>query len=54
MLVAAVLRPEHREDGELEIVRRAPEKLPDSGELPVRETERAMEWCSATALRRPV
>jgi hypothetical protein len=44
MLVAAVLRPEHREDRELEVVRRAPEQLPDPPELPVGETERAVEW----------
>src|SRR4029077_10667573 len=44
VLVPAVLRPEHREDRELEIVGVAPEQLPDSSELPVGETERAMEW----------
>jgi len=43
VLVAAVLRPEKREDGELEMVRVAPEKLPDSIRLPVGETEGAME-----------
>jgi hypothetical protein len=43
VLVAAVLRPEQREDGELEIVRRAPEQLPDTVELPVGKTERAVE-----------
>src|SRR5207248_2542496 len=39
VLVAAVLRPEQGEDGELEVVRRALEQLPDTVELPVGETE---------------
>ena len=43
MLVAAVLRPEEREDGELEVVRVAPEQRADSLVLPVREAECAME-----------
>ena len=43
VLVAAVLRPEQREDGELEVVRVAAEQLPDSVELPVGQTERPME-----------
>jgi hypothetical protein len=43
VLVAAVLRPEQREDGELEVVRRALEQLADTVELPVCETERAVE-----------
>jgi hypothetical protein len=43
VFVAAVLRPEHREDGELEVVRRPVEQLLDTGELPVRQTERSME-----------
>jgi hypothetical protein len=43
VLVAAVLRPEEREDRELEVVRVAAEKLPDSIRFPVGETERAME-----------
>ena len=43
VLVAAVLRPEQREDGELEVVRVALEQLPDAVELPVGETERPME-----------
>jgi hypothetical protein len=43
VLVPAVLRPEQREDRELEMVRLAPEQLPDSIELPVRETERPVE-----------
>ena len=44
MLVAAVLRPEQREDGELEVVRLALQQLLDTGVLPVREAELAVEW----------
>jgi hypothetical protein len=44
MLVAAVFRPEEREDGELEVVRRPPEQLADTVELTVREAETAVEW----------
>ena len=43
VLVAAVLRPEQREDGELEVVRLAPEQLADAVELPVGQPERAVE-----------
>ena len=43
VLVAAVLRPEEREDRELEVVRLALEQRDDSVELPVREAELAME-----------
>jgi hypothetical protein len=43
VLVAAVLRPEQREDGELEVVRLAAQELLDSVELPVGEPEGAME-----------
>ena len=43
MLVRAVLRPEQREDGELEVVRLAAQQLSDSVELPVGETEGAVE-----------
>jgi hypothetical protein len=43
VLVAAVLRPEQREYGELEVVRAAAEQLPDSVELPVGEPEGAVE-----------
>jgi hypothetical protein len=43
VLVAAVLRPEEREDGELEVVRIAAEELPDTVRLPVGETERAVQ-----------
>jgi hypothetical protein len=38
-----VLRPEQREDGQLEVVRLALEQLADAVELPVGETERAVE-----------
>jgi hypothetical protein len=43
VLVGAVLRPEEREDGELEMVRLAAEQLADSVELPIGEAEGAME-----------
>jgi hypothetical protein len=43
MLVAAVLRPEEREDGELEVVRLAAEQLLDTVELPVGQPEGTME-----------
>jgi hypothetical protein len=43
VLVAAVLRPEHGEDRELEVVRVAAEQLLDALELPVGQTEGAMQ-----------
>jgi hypothetical protein len=43
VLVAAVLGPENGEDRELEVVRAAAEQLADSVELPVGETECAVE-----------
>ena len=43
VLVPAVLGPEEREDRELEVVRVAPEQRADSLELPVGQTECAME-----------
>jgi hypothetical protein len=43
VLVGAVLRPEQREDRQLEVVRLAAEQIADSVELPVREAEGAME-----------
>jgi hypothetical protein len=43
VLVAAVLRPEEREDRELEMVRVSAEQLPDTLRLPVGETEGAVE-----------
>jgi hypothetical protein len=38
-----VLRPEQREDGELEVVRLPPEQVADTVELSVREAECAVE-----------
>ena len=43
MLVAAVLRPEEREDRELEVVRVTREQRADALVLPVGEAEGAME-----------
>jgi hypothetical protein len=43
MLVAAVLGPQEREDGELEVVRLPGQQVADTVELPVREAEQAME-----------
>jgi hypothetical protein len=43
VLVTAVLRPQEREDGELEVVRVALQQLPDSLELPVGQTEGPVE-----------
>ena len=43
MLVAAVLRPQHGKHRQLEVVRGAAEELADLCELPVGETERAVE-----------
>ena len=43
VLVAAVLRPEEREDRQLEVVRRSAEQLPDTVELSVGETERTVK-----------
>src|SRR5207253_9188177 len=43
VLVAAVLGPEQREDGELEMVRVSPQQLLDTVRLPVGETESAVE-----------
>ena len=43
VLVAAVLRPEEREDRQLEVVRLALEQLDDARELPVGQTEGAVD-----------
>jgi hypothetical protein len=43
MLVAAVLGPQEREDGELEIVRLPLEEVADPGKLAVRQPEGAMK-----------
>jgi len=40
VLVAAVLRPEEREDRQLEVIRLPLEQVDDTRELPVGETER--------------
>jgi hypothetical protein len=44
VLVAAVLRPEKREDGQLEMIRLTLEQLLDTRVLPVREAELTVEW----------
>jgi hypothetical protein len=43
VLVAAVLRPEQREDGQLEVVRLTAEQLADTVELAVGQPEGAVE-----------
>jgi len=43
VLVATVLRPQEREDGELEVVRWAPEQVADPAELTVGEAETTVE-----------
>jgi hypothetical protein len=43
MLVAAVLRPQQREDCELEVIRLPLEQFADTRELIVGETERPVE-----------
>ena len=43
MLVGAMLGPEEGEDSELEVVRLAPEQLADPLQLPIGESECAME-----------
>jgi hypothetical protein len=53
VLVAAVLRPQQREDGELEVVRLALEQFADTFELPVREAERAVERLFRDLRQRP-
>ena len=55
MLVAAVLGPQQREDGQLEVVRLAARQVTDTVELPVREAEQAMEGLFRDGTqRRPV
>jgi hypothetical protein len=39
-----VLRPEQRENGQLEVVRVAAEQALDTAELSVGQTESAVEW----------
>jgi hypothetical protein len=53
MLVGAMLRPEEREDAELEVVRLATEQDPDSFELLVREAERAVKRLFRDRAQRP-
>jgi hypothetical protein len=43
VLVAAVFRPEEGEDRQLEMVRVAPEQLPDTARLPVGQTKGAVK-----------
>jgi hypothetical protein len=43
MLVAAVLRPQQREDRELEVIRLPREQLADTGELTVGQAEGPVE-----------
>jgi hypothetical protein len=43
VLVGAMLRPEQREDGELEVVRLPAEQLADTFELPVGQPEGAVQ-----------
>ena len=54
MLVAAMLRPEQREDGELEVVRVTAEQLPDTVRLPVRETKSAVNGLMGGQLRQVI
>jgi hypothetical protein len=53
VLVGAVLRPEQREDGELEVVRLAFEQLADAVQLIVRQAERAVERLSGDRRQMP-
>ena len=54
MLVAAVLRREQREDGELEVVRLPPEQIADALELIVRKPERAMQGLFSNLRQKPI
>ena len=51
MLVAAVLRPQQREDGELEVVRVTAEQPADPVELPVGQPQSTMEQLFRRDLR---
>jgi len=53
VLVAAVLGPEQREDGELEVVRLPLEQLTDSAVLAVGKAESAMERLFGDPRQRP-
>jgi hypothetical protein len=54
VLVAAVLRPEQREDTNLELVRVAAEQLPDAVRFPVRQTKGAVEGLMGGQLRQVI
>ena len=51
VLVAAVLRPEEREDRQLELVGVSPEQSADPVELPVGQPQSAVEWLFRSDLR---
>ena len=53
MLVTAVLRPEQREDRELEVIRLPREQLTDSVVLGVGKTERLMQRLFGNPRQRP-
>jgi hypothetical protein len=53
MLVAAVLGPEQREDGELEVVRLAREQLADPRVLGIGQAERPVEPLFGDPRQRP-
>jgi hypothetical protein len=50
MLVAAVFRPEEREDRQLEVVRLALEQLDDALQLSVGQSQLSMDWCAVERL----
>jgi hypothetical protein len=54
VLVAAVLGPEEREDGELEVVRVAAEQVSDAVRFPVRQTEGAVQGLMGGQLRQVI
>src|SRR6185437_14253559 len=54
VLVAAVLRPEEREDRELEMVRVTAEQLPDTVRLPVGQTKGAVQGLLGGQLRQVI
>ena len=54
MLVRAMLGPEEREDGELEVVRISAQELADPLQLPIGEPERSMEWLFDDLRQRPL
>jgi len=54
MLVAAMLRPEKREDRELEVVRITAEQLTDAVRFPVGQTKGAVEGLMGGQLRQVI